>query len=98
MTESSITFVEPKVQVETFSSVNIGEVMEFLGEMGLLTSEKEIEKILMEQEFEELIEIDFNELIQLITEKVNKVNESKAIMRCSNSLTRMGTDLYQQTN
>ena len=47
--------------------------------MGLLTSESEIERMLEEEMFGEYIETDFNELIQLLVEKVRKVNENKAI-------------------
>ena len=59
--------------------VDMNEIVTFLGGMGLLTSESEIEEILEEQELRCFIKVDFNELIQLLVDKIRSVNEKKAI-------------------
>ena len=65
-----------------FSEIKCGQIEEitnFLFGMGVETSEFEIMSKVEEYELEGFREIEFNEFIQIMIEKVRKVNEGKAI-------------------
>ena len=79
---SHITFrdIDPdEIEKNFFGSLSIEEITVFLMEMGLDANECGIRKIIEELELEGYVELEFNEFIQLIVEKVRKVNEGKAI-------------------
>ncbi|KAI6659134.1 Calmodulin [Oopsacas minuta] len=69
---SNIAFADVKFE-------QIEEIANFLIGMGIETSEFEIMAIIEEYEVEGYTEMEFNELIQIMIEKVRKVNEGKAI-------------------
>ena len=79
---SHITFVDinsDEIGKNFFGSLSVEEITVFLTEMGLDATECGIRKITEEMELEGDVEMEFNEFIQVIVEKVRKVNEGKAI-------------------